>query len=100
MRATWMKKWSLLLVPLLVGTTVAQTPQPPVEKRELIYCADRMTHEEREAYRARMRAARTIEEKDKIRAAHQAEMRARAASQGAAGQCVPTGRQYRGGREQ
>jgi hypothetical protein len=88
------------LLTLLPGAALAQAPQPLPEKRELIYCADRMTHEEREAYRARMRAARTIEGKDKIRAAHQAEMQARAASQGGAGLCEPPGRQWRGGRGQ
>lgn len=70
-------------------------PAPPVEKRELIFCADRMTHEEREAYRAKMRAARTLEEKETLRAAHRAEMQARAAAQD--GPCAAGGRQWRGG---
>ena len=49
---------ALLLVPLLALATqaLAQPTSPPPEPRELIYCADRMTHEEREAYRAKMRA--------------------------------------------
>jgi hypothetical protein len=46
-------------------------------QRELIYCAGYMTHEEREAYRARMRAAHTPEEKAAVRQAHQKEMRTR-----------------------
>jgi hypothetical protein len=53
-----------------------------VQQRELIYCADLMTHEEREAYRASMRAARTQEEKAAVRQAHQDEMRARARERG------------------
>lgn len=75
----------------LAGTVMAQLPGEPVAKRELIYCADLMTHEEREAYRAKMRAARTFDEKTKIRAEHQTVMQARAASQGRAGECQPQG---------
>lgn len=85
------KMLALLLLFSLAGTALAQQPGAPVEKRELIYCADLMTHEEREAYRARMQAARTLEEKDKIRADHQASMQARAAGQGRAGACEPQG---------
>lgn len=61
------------------------TKQPPSsteQTRELIYCADLMTHEEREAYRARMRAARSPQEKAEIRKAHQEEMRARVRERG------------------
>ena len=88
----------LLLLGSLVGAgALAQTPQAPREKRELIYCADRMTHEEREAYRAKMRAAATFAEKDALRIAHRSEMQARARSQGVT-DCEPPGRQWRGGR--
>lgn len=88
-----------LLVPFLAlaGLVQAQPASPP-EPRELIYCADRMTHEEREAYRTKMRAARTLEEKQALRAAHRAEMQARAAGQSGVG-CEPPGRQWRGGRD-
>ncbi len=82
----------------LAAGALAQPASPPVEKRELIYCADRMTHEEREAYRAKMRAARTLEERQAIRAAHRAEMQARAAGQPGVS-CDPPGRQWHGGRE-
>jgi hypothetical protein len=90
----------LLLFPFLVlsALAIAQPASPPVEPRELIYCADRMTPGEREAYRARMRAARTFEERQAIRAAHRAEMRARAATQQGV-TCDPPGRQWRGGRD-
>ncbi|MEW6514227.1 MAG: hypothetical protein AB1443_09510 [Pseudomonadota bacterium] len=89
-----------LLVPFLTlsALTFAQPASPPVEPRELIYCADRMTHEEREAYRAKMRAARTLDEKQAIRAAHRAEMQARAAAQSGV-TCDPPGRQWHGGRD-
>lgn len=84
----------MLMVPFVSN---AQTPVPPAEPRELIYCADRMTHEEREAYRAKMRAARTLEEKQAIRATHRAEMQGRAAGQPGI-TCDPPGRQWHGGR--
>lgn len=90
--------WAILLGMMLSGAALAQTPNSPVEKRELIYCADRMTHEEREAYRAKMRAARTFEERQTIRAAHRAEMQARAAGQQGV-TCDPPGRQWHGGRD-
>ena len=82
---------AFVLLPLLTGVAWAQVGPNAVEKRELIYCADLMTHEEREAYRAKMQAARSLEEKTKIRAAHQADMQARAASQGRTGECKPQG---------
>lgn len=59
-----------------------KTPAPASETRELIYCADLMTHEEREAYRASMRAARTPQERAELRQAHQEMMRARARERG------------------
>lgn len=88
----------LLLGTLLGAGALAQAPQAPREKRELIYCADRMTHEEREAYRAKMRAAETFAERDALRTAHRSEMQARARSQGVT-DCDPPGRQWRGGRQ-
>lgn len=59
-----------------------QVSSPANSQRELIYCADYMTHEEREAYRAQMRAARTSQEKAAIRQAHQEEMRAKLRERG------------------
>lgn len=50
--------------------------------RELIYCAEQMTPAEREAYRARMRAARTPQEKAVVRQTHRDEMQARARARG------------------
>jgi hypothetical protein len=93
-----------LLVPLLalvapvITTVIAQPSSPQPEPRELIYCADRMTHEEREAFLAKRRAARTLDEKQAIRAAHRAEMQGRVAGQ-AGITCEPPGRQWHGGRD-
>lgn len=57
-------------------------PATAAEPRELIYCADLMTPAEREAYRARMRAARTPPERAAVRQAHRNEMLARARALG------------------
>jgi hypothetical protein len=55
-----MYRIALAVTLLAAQASFAQSP-PPVEARELIYCADRMTHEEREAYRARMHAGHQAE---------------------------------------
>jgi hypothetical protein len=72
---------SLCSLPVLAADR-EQVSSPNAQQRELIYCADLMTHEEREAYRAQMRAARTPEEKAALRQAHQEAMRARARERG------------------
>jgi hypothetical protein len=68
------------------------------EPRELIYCADLMTHDEREAYRSRMRAARTPQDKAALRQAHRQDMQARARERGiGTPQCEPLRQRERGG---
>ena len=52
-------------------------------KRELIYGAEIMTHEEREQYRARMRGAKAPEEEARIRGEHRQAMQKRARERGA-----------------
>jgi hypothetical protein len=59
-----------------------QAPTPAAEPRELIYCADLMTPAEREAYRARMRTARSPQERAALRQAHRDDMQARARARG------------------
>ena len=59
-----------------------QVSSPASQQRELIYCADLMTHEEREAYRAQMRAAKTPEERAAVRQVHQTEIQARLRERG------------------
>jgi hypothetical protein len=60
----------------------AGEPPAAAAARELIYCAEQMTPAEREAYRARMRAARTPQEKAVVRQAHRDEMQIRARARG------------------
>ncbi len=106
-----MKLRALHLLPLTLLATAlpgfaqqATAPATPVQ-RELIYCADQISHEEREAHRARMQAARTPEAKDAVRTAHRREMQERARAAGREGQCEPRGQPgrgqgYRGGQAQ
>lgn len=75
-------------------------PRPAAQPRELIYCAELMSHEEREAYRARMRAARSPEEKAAVRNAHRQEMQERVRQRGGDTPCEPWRRRWRGGRGQ
>jgi hypothetical protein len=84
---------------LLAGATatLAQAPLPPQgEPRELIFCAELMSPQEREAYRVRMRAARSWEEREALRAAHRHELHLRAQQRGVA--CEPWRQRWRGGR--
>lgn len=92
-----MHRTACLLLVLLTPTAHAADAPAVSGAHELIYCAHRMTHEEREAYRAKMRAARSSTEKDAIRAAHRAEQDARAAARNEAGECPVAGRHRHGG---
>jgi hypothetical protein len=73
-----------------------QPPAATTEPRELIYCAELMTPAEREAYRARMRAAATPQERAAVRQAHRETMQARARERGVdVLQCEPQRRRLR-----
>jgi hypothetical protein len=85
----------LLLLALTVIATQAAAqqataPANPVQ-RELIYCAGQISHEEREAYRVKMQAARTPEAKEALRTTHRRDMQERARAAGREGQCEPLG---------
>ena len=97
-----MKLRAFRLLPLtLLATALPAFAQPaaaaadPVQ-RELIYCAGQISHEEREAYRAKMQAARTPEAKEALRTAHRREMQERARAAGREGECEPQGQRGRG----
>lgn len=91
MRKITQAVWGVLAITLWVVPVHSQNKEVGgMEQRELIYCADQMTHEEREAYRAKMRAARTQEEKAALRQSHQQEMQLRVRQRGLdANQCEP-----------
>jgi len=75
---------SLVLVAAATTTAFAQTPAPPPDKAGAprIYGYELMTPEERQAYADRMRAAKTPEERTKLRDEHRAEMQKRAKEKG------------------
>lgn len=56
--------------------------QTKAQKQERIYGSQMMTQEERNAYRAKMRAAKTVEERESIRSEHHELMQARAKERG------------------
>lgn len=93
---------TLLFLAMLAGAAVPALAQGPYGPgaRALIYCADLMTHEEREAYRTKIRTARTEQEKAALRDTHQRDMQARAVARGNAALCEPERLRWRGGREQ
>ena len=102
-RAFHLLSLALLATALPAFAQPATTPGDPVQ-RELIYCAGQISHEEREAYRAKMQAARTLEAKEALRNAHRREMQERVRAAGREGQCEPRGQPgrgqgYRGGQE-
>ncbi|MEW6331104.1 MAG: hypothetical protein AB1560_06575 [Pseudomonadota bacterium] len=74
--------WGTLSALPALAQEAGQAPVTAAEPRELIYCADLMTPAEREAYRARMRAARAPSERAAVRQAHRNEMQARARALG------------------
>ena len=70
--------------PLQAADTGAATPpaQQKQTARDRIYGSQLMTPQERDDYRAKMRAAKTQQERDQIRAEHHKEMQARAKETG------------------
>lgn len=81
--------WMSAMALAVALPAMAQAPTPgnmPVQ-RELIYCADLMTHDEREAYRTSMQAAATPKVQDALRAEHQLRMQERTRTSGRADAC-------------
>jgi hypothetical protein len=71
------------LSPLVVGQDqTRQQDQISTQDQEQVYGSQLMTQQERTAYRARMRAAKTQEERERIRAEHHEQMKARAKERG------------------
>lgn len=60
----------------------AQTTQAQVQEQQRIFGSQLMTAEERNEYRAKMRAAKTLEEREQIRREHHDRMLARAREMG------------------
>ena len=69
---------------LLLAINPGFATNPPVQNQaqEQIYGSQLMTQQERTEYQARMRATKTNEEREQIRAQHHKEMQVRAKQQG------------------
>ncbi|MDP2155327.1 MAG: hypothetical protein Q8J61_04955 [Sulfuricella sp.] len=73
----------MAMSPLVVGQDqTKQQDQTRQQDREQVYGSQLMTQEERVAYRTRMRAAKTQEERERIRAEHHEQMKVRAKERG------------------
>ncbi len=72
-----------LLAALLSGGALAQSGAlPPIADDAPIYGSQLMTPQERIEHRNKMRAAQTLEERERIRAEHHTQMQARAKERG------------------
>jgi hypothetical protein len=71
---------SMLAASLLLGLQPGFAADPPAQ--EQVYGSQLMTEQERTAHQTKMRAAKTNEEREQIRAQHHKEMQARAKQQG------------------
>lgn len=74
-------------LPLLTGPALAADQAPAQEKaatqkQEQVYGRELMTQQERTEYRAKMRAAKTAEEREQIRKEHHEAMKERAKARG------------------
>lgn len=94
----------LLAIPGGVGAADEATPQPPQkmqkQAQEQIYGSQLMTRQERLEHRAKMRAAKTAEEREQIRTEHHEKMQARAKERGVSlpdMPAMPAGGMMRGG---
>lgn len=73
---------ALTPLPALAADAPASAPAASAAADKQVYGAQLMTPEERQAYRMKMRSAKTPEERAKIRADHHAAMQARAKEKG------------------
>jgi len=78
-----------LLVPAVTTLAAEETKPAPAKKQtqtkqkeEVIYGRQMMTREEITEYRTKMRAAKTVEEREQIRKEHHEKMKARAKERG------------------
>lgn len=75
----------VIILPLSTGSALAadqERVQESVQKQEQIYGSQLMTQQERSEYRAKMRTAKTAEEREQMRREHHERMKKRAAERG------------------
>ena len=73
---------AVLSGPLFAADPVRDQTMDQTQDQERIYGSQLMTQDERNAYRAKMRAAKTEQEREKIRNEHHKQMMARAKERG------------------
>lgn len=66
----------------LLATAAAAEDKSPAQAQEHIYGSHLMTEQERAEHRAQMRAAKTVEEKERLRKEHHERMKLRAKDRG------------------
>jgi len=71
-----------LLLALGSASALAQTPAAPYAEDAPIYGSQMMTAQERQAYHERMRAAKTVQERERLRQEHHEQMVVRARERG------------------
>jgi hypothetical protein len=75
----------VIVLSLSTGSALAadqERAQESVQKQEQIYGSQLMTQQERSEYRAKMRTAKTAEEREQMRKEHHERMKERAAERG------------------
>lgn len=72
----------LIVTTLAAALTLATGPVVAAEQQEQIYGSQLMTQQERNEYRAKLRAAKTVQERERIRKEHHEQMKARARAHG------------------
>ena len=82
-----MKSTKLMMTAVVLALGLGAVPgfaadPAPAQNKEVIYGSQLMTVQERAEFRARMRAAKTYEEREQIRLEHHKAMRERAQAQG------------------
>ena len=73
---------AVLSGPLFAADPIRNQAMDQTQDQERIYGSQLMTQDERNAYRAKMRAAKTEQEREKIRNEHHEQMMARAKERG------------------
>lgn len=75
---------ALILASGFAAAADQERTQQQVQKQEQVYGSQLMTQQERVDYRSRMRAAKTVEEREQVRMEHHERMKERAKQRGVA----------------
>ena len=79
---SWKHTTAIASLLLALGSAWAQAPAGPYADDAPIYGSQMMTTQERQAYHERMRAAKTVQERERLRQEHHEQMVVRARERG------------------